>query len=70
MFESQQYINWAKLFQVEIYLDLGNQKKAISILEDTIKAYVKNLDDNEQHPFLEHFYQVLCGVYRNNKMIA
>ena len=50
-------------------MDAHHVKKAIALLEETIEAYVKNLDGDEHHPFIDHFYQVLAGVYYNNNMM-
>jgi len=41
----------------------GRDGKAIETLEDTIKDYVKNLDDEEAHPFIENFYVMLYSAY-------
>tara|TARA_B110000305_G_C18908368_1_gene389533 strand:- start:28 stop:144 length:117 start_codon:yes stop_codon:yes gene_type:complete len=35
----------------------GKMPEAFTLLEDTIKEYVKDLDGDEYHPFIENFHQ-------------
>lgn len=43
--------------------------EAFTLLEDTIKEYVKDLDGDEYHPFIENFHQQFGNMaYRNQDM--
>ena len=55
--ESQQYINWGKIFVSVTLFGEGDTTKALETLENTIEDYLRALDNNEKHPFLESLYQ-------------
>lgn len=67
--ESHWYINWAKLFLAEAYLREGQAEESIHILEQTIHGYIRTLDGDEYHPFLERFYQMLGNIYTKKDRI-
>jgi hypothetical protein len=63
LFESQQYINWAKLFySARLYAE-GQTFKAVEELEKTMEEYVNNLEGDYFHPFVEQFHQQIGNMY-------
>jgi hypothetical protein len=56
MFESQQYINWGKLFFSAKLFAEGKTFLATDELEKTMEEYVENLDGDYSHPFVEQFH--------------
>ena len=53
LFESQQYINWAKLFYSAKLFAEGQTIKAVEELEKTMEEYVKDLNGDYSHVFVE-----------------
>jgi len=60
--ESNQLINWCKVFQAATMFKEGMGPKALELLENTTEDYIQNLDNDELHPFLESFYQQIGNM--------
>ena len=60
--ESNQLINWCKVFYAATLFQEGQGPKALELLETTTEEYIKTLDNDLQHPFLESFYQQIGNM--------
>ena len=59
---SHQSINWAKVFlSIRMYSE-GKQNEGVELLETTKQNYIKVLEGNELHPYLDTFYQQIGNV--------
>ena len=62
LLESQQYINWGKLFYSVCLCNEGQLHKSLETMEVAISDYAKTLDNDMTHPFLENFHQQLGNM--------
>ena len=62
IFESQQSINWARVFYSIRVISEGKPHDALCELVRTTKAYTLALDGDEFHPYLDTFYQQMGNL--------
>ena len=60
--ESCQLINWGKVFLATLLFSTNQGSKSIELLKQTIEEFVKALNNDELHPFLETLYQSLGNM--------
>lgn len=66
--ESNQVINWCKVFYASTLVQERNELKALELLESTTNQYVETLDGYQEHAYLESFYQQIGNLcFKLNK---
>lgn len=60
--ENQQIVNWGKTFMASTMFAQGEQTAAITIFQQVLDDYIKTLDGDDLHPFLELYYSQIGSM--------